>query len=200
MTTPESSGSAYLPQPSPMGAESERPLRSPADESCNAPPTWSPQSKPHRLLGQHLRQVQHVAPPFDLAVVAHLPDERPRGIVDRRQLHGIRPGRPLMDTPACKAPNYIPAQRPRTDVGAASVAAGRPTAAAPGIRSCRPLPLGVPGRIRWGRMPSNHAAKRLRPPSAVEANGGPLSVRIVSGSPYPKDPHKPGLHRRRGGM
>ena len=52
----------------------------------------------HGLLGQHLRQVQHVAPPFDFAVVAPLPDERPRGIVDRRQLHGIRSGRPLMHT------------------------------------------------------------------------------------------------------
>jgi hypothetical protein len=54
------------------------------------------------------------------------------------------------------------------------------------IRSCLPFCCGRPGWIRSGRMPSliHQMAKWESPADAQEAKGGPLSVRMASGSPY----------------
>src|SRR6516162_9783947 len=54
------------------------------------------------------------------------------------------------------------------------------------IRSCLPFCCGRPGWIRSGRMPSliHQMAKWESPAGAQEAKGGPLSVRMASGSPY----------------
>ena len=50
----------------------------------------------HRLLHQHLREVQHVPPSADFAVMPDLPHEGPRGILDCRELRRIRPRRGLI--------------------------------------------------------------------------------------------------------
>src|SRR5574342_678952 len=53
------------------------------------------------------------------------------------------------------------------------------------IRSCRPFCCGSPGSIRSGTIPNftHHTLKALNPPTPVEANGLPLSLRILSGNP-----------------
>ncbi len=53
------------------------------------------------------------------------------------------------------------------------------------MRSCRPFCSGCPAWIRSGTIPSliHHTASRDNPPTVAEAKGGPLSVRIASGSP-----------------
>ena len=45
---------------------------------------------------------------------------------------------------------------------------------------------GVRGSMRSGTMPnrSHHTLSRLNPPTPVEANGEPLSERILAGKPY----------------
>ncbi len=53
------------------------------------------------------------------------------------------------------------------------------------MRSCRPFCSGCAGSISSGRMPSRtHQTENVESrPSALEANGWPLSVRIRSGRP-----------------
>src|ERR1700756_1809142 len=57
------------------------------------------------------------------------------------------------------------------------------------IRSCLPFCSGCPASIRSTTIPSfiHHTASRDNPAIAREANGAPLSVRIVSGRPYSRN-------------
>ena len=59
-------------------------------------------------------------------------------------------------------------------------------------RSRRPFCCGLPGSIRSGLTPSliHHTASADSPPAPTEANGGPLSERIVSGRPNSQTPRR----------
>ena len=56
-------------------------------------------------------------------------------------------------------------------------------------RSSRPFCCGLPGAMRSGSTPAliTLTASRERPPAPLEANGGPLSERSRSGSPYSRN-------------
>ena len=136
-----------------------------------------------------------------------------RPILDRRQLRRIRPGGRLITLPGVCRPSasclYSSTNAANRRCCAAKLPAGAPIAAfrVRCIRSCPPFSLGVPGRIRC-RIPNRPTTNRLRPPKAVGANGGPLSVRIGAGNsretatqttaaPTPPDTEQiPAIHHR----
>ena len=150
----------------------------------------------HRLLHQHLREVQHVPPPADFAVMPDLPHERPRGILDRRELRRIRPRRRLIHLAGglsgqrlMRAFPILFLDKPRQPPLLRRQGRGRrphrrferpmhPLMTAILTRRARPNPFGPNAYPHPPRRPP------ARPPTAVDAKGGPVSVRIVVGSPY----------------
>src|SRR6266700_2458566 len=54
--------------------------------------------KPHRFVGQDLRDIDELATPLDLTVVSDLADKARGAILDRRHFAGVKPWRGTINT------------------------------------------------------------------------------------------------------
>src|SRR5713101_1612383 len=153
-----------------------------------------------QLARETLTDEHRVPAPLDLAIVAHPPDDLGGGVGQLGQPLRIRPRRGLVDGGGRPLPQRLVRALVVEDVAKLVEAAllGPPRrlrgcavscSRVRCIPSCRAFSSGCPGRMRSGWMPSliHHTASRDSPAAAVEANGGPLSVRTAPGKPYSRN-------------
>ena len=146
--------------------------------------------KSQGLLGQHLRDVDPFTAPLDLSVVAHLSYCNLRTILDRWQFDWIGSWRSAIHTAWGLSSQSLMGALPVVLLSIRIIGAllswtiglwqhgfFKGSMHALMATFC----AGLPGRIRSGLIPSriHHFDNSLIPPTASEANGTPLSVRIA---------------------